>query len=268
MQILYPSDPLDNQNVDDTFLDEYLAAKSAGFTCHLFEFDALRFDKFKAMPPITEPADFLYRGWMLDPDGYARLNQMLEEHGGHLITSPGAYVRCHHITGWYEQCQEFTAETHFCNSREEMTQLVNKLGWDRYFIKDFVKSNTAGIGSVAEDAQQAIEIVDMIEMYRGEIEGGIAVRRFEAYKPETEIRYFVVAGKPFSPDDMVPNVVEKIAEKIDAPFYSIDMIKDRSGNLRLVELGDGQVSSRKNWPIDKFIDLFGILGNSLNRRKS
>lgn len=267
MQILFPSDPLNNQKVDDAFADEFLAAASAGYICLLFDFDALGFNEFRPNPTITNGADILYRGWMLNPKGYSRLNRMIGAQGGRLVTSPEAYVRCHHIVSWYEQCREFTAETFLCSSREELTELVSNLNWSRYFIKDFVKSNTAGIGSVANDAQQAVDIVDMIEMYRGEIEGGIAVRRFEDYKPETETRYFVVAGKPFSHDDMVPDIVDKIVSKIDAPFYSIDLVENQVGNLRLVELGDGQVSSRKKWPIGKFLELFGKIAISLSRRK-
>jgi ATP-grasp domain, R2K clade family 3 len=33
---------------------------------------------------------------------------------------------------------------------------------------------------------------------------------------------------------------------IDAPFYSVDVVENLAGELRLVELGDGQVSDKKN----------------------
>jgi hypothetical protein len=37
-----------------------------------------------------------------------------------------------------------------------------------------------------------------------------------------------------------------------SPFFSIDLITSESGELRLVEIGDGQVSDRKQWPAERF----------------
>jgi hypothetical protein len=53
----------------------------------------------------------------------------------------------------------------------------------------------------------------------------------------------------------VPDLVRHIAQKIDAPFYSVDIIKRDDGILRLVEIGDGQVSDKKTWPTQVFVDM-------------
>ncbi|WP_225901116.1 ATP-grasp domain-containing protein [[Leptolyngbya] sp. PCC 7376] len=162
---------------------------------------------------------------------------------------------CHHLPSWYDKCSEFTAESHFFEVDEDLEKNVAALGWDAYFVKDFVKSNNANKGSIAQSPAQVREIVEQLELYRGEIEGGISIRRVEEYRPNTECRYFVVRGEAYSPNRKIPDLVTEINHLIDAPFYSIDIIENAQGKLRLVELGDGQVSSRKNWPLKKFIEM-------------
>jgi hypothetical protein len=44
------------------------------------------------------------------------------------------------------------------------------LNWDRYFIKDYIKSNTAnGRDSIAKSVDEAMELVALLETYRGEV---------------------------------------------------------------------------------------------------
>ncbi|MEN1500901.1 ATP-grasp domain-containing protein, partial [Pseudomonas aeruginosa] len=45
---------------------------------------------------------------------------------------------------------------------------------------------------------------------------------------------------------------EQVAQRIDCPFFSVDVVESTSGELRLMELGDGQVSDRKQWPAARF----------------
>ncbi|MDO2128204.1 ATP-grasp domain-containing protein, partial [Escherichia coli] len=48
--------------------------------------------------------------------------------------------------------------------------------------------------------------------------------------------------------DTVPPRVEQEAQRIDCPFFSVDVVESTNGELRLMELGDGQASDRKQWP--------------------
>ncbi|MEL7226584.1 MAG: ATP-grasp domain-containing protein [Cyanobacteria bacterium J06576_12] len=75
----------------------------------------------------------------------------------------------------------------------------------------------------------------------------------------TECRYFVVNGQVYGPNGDVPILVESVAAKIESPFYSVDVVQNAQGELRLVELGDGQVSSLKSSSIDWFIDALQAL---------
>jgi ATP-grasp domain, R2K clade family 3 len=64
-----------------------------------------------------------------------------------------------------------------------------------------------------------------------------------------------VNGVPYSSDSVVPKLVQEIASIINAPFYSVDLVENLAGELRLVELGDGQVSDKKTWPVSKLVEV-------------
>lgn len=253
MRVLYPENPLDKTQADGPYHEEFLAVSAAGYACSLFDFDALAVGEFEPRPRIASRDRVLYRGWMLNSLGYEALVTQIECKGGQLITSHADYLRCHHLPGWYGQCAQYTAATQFFAADAELERNVAALGWDRYFVKDFVKSNTATMGSIANSPAEVAKIVEQIATYRGEIEGGVAVRRVEDYRPGTERRYFVVRGIPYAAEGEPLELVRIIAGAIAAPFYSIDVIENSAGELRLVELGDGQVSDRKAWPIPKFV---------------
>lgn len=62
-------------------------------------------------------------------------------------------------------------------------------------------------------------------------------------------------GKPYSPNGIVPPIVNTIAARHNAPFYSVDIIQSTKGDLRLIEIGDGQVSDRKGWETSIFCQI-------------
>ncbi|MBE7382760.1 MAG: ATP-grasp domain-containing protein [Leptolyngbya sp. SIO1E4] len=259
MRVLYPENPLEKSQADEPYQEEFLAVSGAGYPCSLFDFDALTFDEFKPHPKIQVGERVLYRGWMLNPQGYRQLTKQIERKGGEPITSYADYLRCHHLPGWYEQCSSFTAETHFFKPDADFKSALDQLGWDCYFVKDFVKSNTTEKGSIANSPSEVCVIVDQIATYRGEIEGGVAIRRVEHYKPQTERRYFVVRGVPYSLNEKVPELVKEVAKAVEAPFYSVDVVENLAGELRLVELGDGQVSDKKAWSAPKFMEVISAI---------
>ncbi|MGD8941165.1 MAG: hypothetical protein PVJ72_17420 [Gammaproteobacteria bacterium] len=112
-----------------------------------------------------------------------------------------------------------------------------------------MKSNYTGKDSIASSPDEGNEIVKSIGQYRGEIEGGIAMRRVENYLKVTEARYFVLSEKVYSPNKLIPELLEKIANIINASFYSVDVIPRVDGEYRIVEIGNGQVSDKKTWNV-------------------
>ncbi|UJB68193.1 ATP-grasp domain-containing protein [Acaryochloris sp. 'Moss Beach'] len=260
MRILYPCNPLESQEPDQPFTDEFVAVQQLGIPISLFAYDDLSFGDFKPRPRIESGEAVLYRGWMFNLTTYQNFTALIGKRGGIPVTSAADYAHCHHLNQWYSACADLTPETVFLGTGSNYLEQISNLNWDAYFIKDFVKSNTDAQGSVANTPEQAVNIIHLIEQYRGELEGGVAVRRVEHFQPQSEQRYFVVNGTAYSPTSGIPAIIETVIQRIDAPFYSVDVAQTLEGQERIVELGDGQVSERKMWPLDRFVKMLAHMG--------
>jgi ATP-grasp domain, R2K clade family 3 len=252
MHLLFPADPLNTANADETYLAEFESARAIGFSCSLFSFEDFEMGKFQAKPTL-ENQTVLYRGWMLTPEHYARLHTAIGKKGGTLTTNPEQYRRCHHLPEWYPFCQDLTPETVFTSRDADFNEVLAGKDWPAYFVKDYVKSLTTQRGSIAKTPAEVAEIVTLIEQYRGAVEGGVCIREFEPLIPESEERYFVLNGKAHARHGIAPAIAYEIAQRIESPFFSVDVVQSENGSLRLIELGDGQVSDRKKWPADQFM---------------
>jgi hypothetical protein len=252
MRIVFPFNPLEEKEADGPFHEEFLRLKALGVECSLFDYDSINFDEFRPKPSVNDDDTVLYRGWMMNPDLYKKFENLVKSRGGKLLTSLEDYIGSHHLPNWYESCKDFTSESYFFENDDALEKNAMELGWESFFVKDFVKSNYNERGSIAHSPSEVVEIVNLIEEHRGEIEGGISLRKVEEYLPETEKRYFVLNGTVYSPDGEIPGIVLDISKAYRAPFYSVDLIQRSDMVFRLVELGDGQVSDRKLWDADVF----------------
>lgn len=260
MRLLYPSDPLDRTRPDEPFVAEVEAASALGLGISLFSFEDFETGKFRPRPPLEAGEETVYRGWMLTPEGYADLHTAIVSRGAIPLTGVEPYRLCHHLPEWYPLCTDLTPETVFLPPDADFGAALHQppaSGWDAWFVKDYVKSLTTQRGSVARSAEEIAEIVSLIERFRGSIEGGICLRRFERFVPDSEERYFVFQGRAHAHEGPPPHLVETLAERIDSPFFSVDLVRSVDGPLRLVELGDGQVSDRKRWPPERLVAIFG-----------
>jgi hypothetical protein len=99
------------------------------------------------------------------------------------------------------------------------------------------------------DPSEAPAVIAAMREYRGEIEGGICVRRVEPFLPETEQRYFVLHKTVYAASEgsPVPDIVRQCAERVPSKFFSFDVARRRDGVWRVVEVGDGQVSDLVGW---------------------
>lgn len=260
MRLLYPSDPFDKKRPDEQYADEFDAAVAAGLHTALFSFEDFEAGIFKASPPITAGDAVLYRGWMLTPDAYATLVRHLRDKGAVAVTTLAQYRHCHHLPEWYPLLAAHTSETVVLDSDADFSQALAGLQWPGYFIKDYVKSLNTGAGSLVDKPEDIAPLIEVMRQYRGQIEGGICVRRREDYREETERRYFVVNGQAYGADGGVPALVSECSRMIDSPFFSVDVVLRSDGVLRIVELGDGQVSDRKEWAAERFVSVLGKAG--------
>ena len=255
LHFIFPSHPLRPKVVEETFADQYEAFRCAGYSVSTFP-DAV-IDEGKVIRGIPENSIVVYRGWMLDRSGYKCLHDAVESESSAMLTSTETYLASHHLPGWYEQLKDLTPQTVILPEGSDYEAEIKKLGWESYFIKDYVKSITTSGGSIIDDASQIKNVIQDFIDYRGAVEGGLCVRKVESFLPETEYRYFILLGKAYAPDsESVPQLIEEVAARIDAPFYSVDVIERDDGALRVVEIGDGQVSDLKSWTVKAFLSMW------------
>lgn len=254
---IYPCDPFDSKKVEETFEDEFKEVSSR-FPTFLINVDDL--ENKKQFKPIKESdLSFIYRGWMLTPENYEKL----EDNCNYcLVTTKENYLKAHHLPLWYNELSDLTP-TSIVTTVEDAAKTFEDTGWDKAFIKDYVKSLKTGKGSIVdsrEDIERALK--DMVH-YRGFIEGGIVLREVHTFLPETEKRFFVANGLVYSPTgellDEEKVIIDKVTDRKHNLFlYSIDLIKDRNDKLWLVEIGDGQVSDCVGWDIKNFAKVFEV----------
>ncbi len=252
IQFLYPSSPLNAKQVDEQYEEEYQAIRSY-FPVTLFSLESFLAGEFRAK---LQNLPTLYRGWMLSPSEYQQLYNVVTNTGATMLTSPQQYEHCHYLPRWYESLKDFTPETLFFSEHDDIESELRQRGWKSCFLKDYVKSLSTDGGSVVTDLSQVPNVIAKMKKYRGQLEGGLCVRRLEFFLPDSEQRYFVFKGRAFSSDGDIPDVVHKAVEKRASPFFSVDVIQRSDRVLRIVELGDGQVSDRKQWTPEGFVALF------------
>ena len=258
MRFVYPADTFKPKQVDEFYADECAAAQNAGFATSLFNFEDFQAGRFRPSPAFQDGDSILYRGWMMDEAEYLHLHDSFVAHGGRPLTSPEPYLLCHHLPRWYPLLRQFTAETRFYSESDNICADLASAGWGDCFVKDYVKSLSTDGGSVAKDLASIPTVISKMRKYRGRVEGGVCTRRLEQYDPATERRFFVYQGKAMGDGETPPSLVVDAAAIISSPFFTVDVAKRTDGVLRIIELGDGQVSDRKHWNSKDFIQIFAL----------
>ena len=256
---VFSADELAPARVDEPFLAQAAAFRAAGFVVGVLSPDGT---KITGRDLDLVGAVVVFRGWMMTPPQYERFVAVVVAAGATPFVSAAEYRANHHIDGWLEAVKDLTPETVLLPPDADLSTSLSTLGWSGFFLKDFVKSLKTSRGSVAMSVTDAVAIADELLKFRGEIEGGFAVRRVEAFRTQTERRFFVVDGHVFSAhvDDIVPAIVHEVAARLRGRrFFSVDIIERDDDILRVVELGDGQVSDLVGWDVDRFVAVWTSL---------
>jgi len=277
---IYPADYFNHMLVDETYREEAAAMLSAGFS---FSTVGDNFSLMSSYGHIDPLATVVYRGWMIEGSNYQNLVNLIEARDASPITTTEQYLLTHHLPNWYNILEDLTPATAiFANGHisPQGFEDLKSYGWKKYFIKDYVKSLKTSIGSIVLDVKVIENVISEMRKFRGTIEGGICVREVEDFMPETETRYFVLNGKVYSPDSVPTGkvgsfeghclvktavyanmadfygVVEKCAARIDSNFFTIDVVLRKDGVVRVVEIGDGQVSDLVGWDVESFVKMW------------
>jgi hypothetical protein len=274
---LFPSDPLNTRRIDEAFQDQAKTLTDAGFGYAIVNLEDDRIFSPRAVTPLGQD-NLVYRGWMLSEGEYDKLETLVRVYGGKLLTNKDQYYQTHHIPNWYMLLNDMTAQTlvfpidtiDFDDADELWDRVFERnllrTGWRECFVKDYVKSLKTAGGSIVRNAAELRRVVEEMQKFRGTIEGGLCIRQFEEYIPQTEVRFFVVNGKVFAPkidssisiigNKMFHVLAEEAAKRITAPFFSVDIAMRADFTPRVVECGDGQVSDLVGWTPEEFAKIW------------
>lgn len=263
--LLVPGDPLNDRRPDEYFAGDVAAAKELDWTVCLVDVEALGAgDAGSAVRRQAATSDrAIYRGWMVRSEHYAQFEAALTAKDVRLYTDSAQYRSAHELPGWYACFQSHTAPsvwlTH--SGTETLLELVKTLPSGPAVIKDWVKSmkhywdEAAYIPDIG-DSDAVMRVAQRFLELRGDdLVGGVVVRSFERYEPG-EVRSWWVDGRcvavsahPDTPDvipagDVPIDDLTQAVRQLGSHFCTVDLAKADSGQWRVIEVGDGQVSDR------------------------
>jgi hypothetical protein len=262
MQFVYPQSVLTHRLPDELFQEEAKAISLAGHSVSLVDSEKLQTKSPGIRPPFDAGATVVYRGWMLTPVEYKNLVRSVTALGGMPFISTEQYLSTHYLPNWYKRIADLTPETVVLQHDSDWLAALAELGWPRFFVKDFVKSLKTSVGSVIDRPDDIHVVVAEMEKYRGMVEGGLCIRRVEDFLPDTERRYFVLNSKAYGSDPRseIPEIVVECANRIESKFFSVDVVVRSDGELRIIEVGDGQVSDLVGWSVERFACIWENVG--------
>ena len=252
---IFPGDYFKPNIPDEMFKEQANAIIKSGFNHRYINISEISL--ITNLPFDLSDQLVIYRGWMLSKDDYEKLAILVKNAGGHMFISPSKYLLAHHLPNWYSYIEDLTPKTKVFEYNDNLQNNLLDVSWNKFFIKDYVKSLKTSVGSIIDNVNLIPVVIEEMKKYRGNIEGGICIREFEEFLTETETRFFIINGMPFGPHkkNVIPLIVYECCNRISHPFFSIDVIKTKNTNNRIVEIGDGQVSDYVGWELNRFVDI-------------
>lgn len=278
--ILFCESPIQTNKVDEDFEDQFISAKENGFETLLFSFEDLTSaDRFtvatKRIKQNEKLVIVIYRGWMLTPKQYSILYNDLLSKNFKLINTVEEYQNCHYLPDCLKFIEDRTPKTVFekFNNEKSIDTLIEKskiFGQKPVILKDYVKSEkhywkTACFVENASDIENLKQSINkLVELRDKYLNEGIVVRQFVELNDLTihsksgmplteEYRLFFCNKKLVGIYDYweegeytlsKPDTTEfeDIAKGVESNFFSMDIARQKNGELIIIELGDGQVA--------------------------
>lgn len=280
-RFLFCNTPLEPKTVEPDYENEWEAAQKCGFDTLLYDYEILTQDKkpesaIRRISSAESMSDMIYRGWMLTPGQYADLYDALLAKNYRLINTPTQYQNCHYLPDalrFIEDRTPLTIWEKFTGS-SSIERLVERaaevFGESPVIIKDYVKSekhdwdDACYVSNASDRAQLMQKIQKLIELRGDELNEGIVVRKFvelcdlaihsKSGMPLTEeYRLFFLHGKlvgiydyweegTYRPQKPDMSMFERYAANVESHFFTMDIARQKNGDMTIIELGDGQVS--------------------------
>ncbi len=262
---LFPCSPLNGiKQVDEDFFSEFDAATKAKFQTLFFDHDLfVKTGEVKFSIPVPVKARIVLRGWMLSSGRYEALYNAC---GGQLITSPEEYENKHYWPKAYEKYPLLRTLSPRCfwttGPAFSVAQVKQFFGGAPIMVKDHVKSAKGAKNAMfiknSKDKNEVFEVVNNMIKERGPLfERGVVFKEWLELDKNNdgevcEYRVFFHDGRvlyvesrhdkkywPFLPVEGLENIGSELGEG----FYCIDVVRTTNKQWKVLECGDGQVSS-------------------------
>lgn len=260
--VLFPSSYFSKKKVDEDLQSEYDAVKATGlFDTILFGYDTFANEGrlcLSERPSAMRKA--IMRGWMMKPELYRRFYDELAYNNIELITSPEAYEQMHIFPNVYSLFGDDTAAIKLYPLHRQIDIEDIKQQFNRFIVKDFVKSVKGTEFPQFFDASISQDDFDewmkVFYKYRGSLlTGGICVKEFldlRLYGNRTnEYRVFYAnkeivsvsknSGQQANTTEPPMELIEKY-RKLPSCYYTVDFAELADGSWKVMEAGDGSVS--------------------------
>lgn len=276
--ILFPSSYFSSREVDEDLQKEYDAVKETGlFDIIIFGYDKWFNEGKLVLSCIPDsPCSAVMRGWMMKPEQYAVFYDKLRNNNINLITTPEEYTLMHIFPNIYNVFGNDTAKMKVFPLHKQIDIESVKKTFDRFMIKDFVKSvkGTEFPRFFDSSITQADfdEYMKIFYKYRGDLlTGGICVKEFldlKYYGEKTnEYRVFYInnkiasvcrnSGQGTNTNEPPMDLIKKYSN-LSSRYYTVDYAELSDGTWKVTEAGDGSVSglSENQNTFDYFMTLF------------
>jgi hypothetical protein len=146
MRFIFPSNYFDRKQVDEAYAEEFNCLRDIGFETSVISIESITSETSKIFPIPASGSKLVYRGWMLTTDEYSLLVDAVVAVGAEMWISTDEYRSNHYLPNWYSLISDLTPETHFFTIDDDLEGGLNELGWNKFFIKDYVKSLKTSVG--------------------------------------------------------------------------------------------------------------------------
>jgi hypothetical protein len=280
MRFIFCADPLSPTVPDTMYATEVAAVAQADVAFDLIDFERLVHDHnpraaTRRVQAADQPELAIYRGWMLRPDQYAQLYDVLQAKGLHLINTPAAYRHCHYLPESYPIIQAATPKTVWLPydanvSLDRVMASLTPFGDQPVIVKDYVKSrkhewHEACYIPAANDRAVVERVVNrFVELQANDLNEGLVFREYVPFQPigshtksgmplMMEFRCFVLDGTVVATStywdegvytELAPpaDLFADILPQVQSRFFTMDIAQLTDGTWMIVELGDAQVA--------------------------
>jgi hypothetical protein len=293
MDLLFPQNPTMRKLPEPIFEPEYDAATALGFKCLLFDEEALCAGDIdlalKRLPPGSG-SELLYRGWILTKELYRQFHEALSARGYSLVSSAAQYAEVTYFPNYYPKIRDFSPAAVWTETPDSFLAwtLARKLGDGPFVIKDHIKSakhlwHEACFVPKGSGRENFERIAENLRREQGKtFFRGFVVKQFvplrsrgespreypmcEEYRLFFWNRQLLIASHYHrqleNPVDWSPFVT--LAQRFDAPFFTMDIAQTDIGNGIVVDMGAGECSSLPPSlePIRFYTTLLEVMGTA------